>query len=127
MCHCIEIVDDLNTSAIWELKTVKVSDAIIYRRDNTKRSPWVFEVTDLLGLDDLHSLTGAVTDLESAHDTLTAFLNSLLFSTVACSSDNERIRNELIESSKCGPPKDYFQILEPKASYEQVSRVSVKF
>ncbi|CAG9792244.1 unnamed protein product [Diatraea saccharalis] len=40
---------------------------------------------------------------------------------VACSSENDRLRNEIIEKSRCGPPKEVFVYLEPTAAHEQVS------
>ncbi|CAG9792245.1 unnamed protein product [Diatraea saccharalis] len=39
---------------------------------------------------------------------------------VACSSENDRLRNEIIEKSRCGPPKEVFVYLEPTAAHEQV-------
>ncbi|XP_049864974.1 uncharacterized protein LOC126366087 isoform X2 [Pectinophora gossypiella] len=41
--------------------------------------------------------------------------------TKACSSENERIRNDIIEQSKCGAPKEVFEYLESQAAHQQIS------
>ncbi|XP_041972865.1 uncharacterized protein LOC121728697 isoform X2 [Aricia agestis] len=44
---------------------------------------------------------------------------------VACDSSHDRLRNELIEKSQCGEPKEVFVELPVTASYLQVSPSSV--
>ncbi|XP_059059541.1 uncharacterized protein LOC131852823 [Achroia grisella] len=39
---------------------------------------------------------------------------------VACTSANERLRNEIIEKSKCREPKEVFVYLTPPSAHEQV-------
>ncbi|XP_026748208.1 uncharacterized protein LOC113509117 isoform X1 [Galleria mellonella] len=43
-----------------------------------------------------------------------------LIEKVACTSENERIRNEIIEKSKCRDPKEVFVYLKPPSAHEQV-------
>ncbi|XP_026327041.1 balbiani ring protein 3-like [Hyposmocoma kahamanoa] len=40
---------------------------------------------------------------------------------VACSSESERLRSDIIEKSKCGLPKDIFIDLKPQAAHQQIS------
>ncbi|KAG6452342.1 hypothetical protein O3G_MSEX007576 [Manduca sexta] len=47
------------------------------------------------------------------------------FIKVACTADNSRERDNIIEQSKCGEPKDVFEYLKTKAAHEQVSPAAV--
>ncbi|CAG5005856.1 unnamed protein product [Parnassius apollo] len=48
-------------------------------------------------------------------------IDTSLYKKVACTSENDLLRNEIIEKSKCGEPKEVFIHLHPRATHEQVS------
>ncbi|XP_063823775.1 uncharacterized protein LOC135073522 isoform X1 [Ostrinia nubilalis] len=50
---------------------------------------------------------------------------SSAYKKVPCSNDHDRERNEIMNKSSCGAPKEVFVHLAPQATYEQVSPSAV--
>ncbi|KAL4705713.1 hypothetical protein ACJJTC_019776 [Scirpophaga incertulas] len=43
------------------------------------------------------------------------------FRKVECSIENDSLRHEMVQKSRCGPPKEVFIYLQPQAAHEEVN------